>query len=400
MSLENDDSIFAQQLRRGFSRLEFDGPLEEDFREFYVGQNLRRTRLSGLLALLVTLAIAGLDLTLTVDAAKVDTVRLLVLSPLLAMLTIAVSIPAFERWYTSIMAIGVGLVGLTVIYIAHTAARAGASYVLADLVVVILYGCMFVGLLFHVAVRLALLMIAAHVIAGLLWGLPTLELVHTSLVLGGAAVIGGLSTYDLERSLRRNFLETGLLSELAERDGMTGLYNRRVFDGHVERLWQYSRRDGASLAIVFVDIDFFKIFNDAYGHQRGDDCLREVARFVARGAQRPLDLAARYGGEEFMLVLYDSEEDHARAVAERIRSDIELRGIPHAGSRIGQHITVSIGVAVAPPDSPRSLAGTIQLADEALYAAKHRGRNTVVVAPAVDSAETGKFRAVVSDGSR
>jgi diguanylate cyclase (GGDEF)-like protein len=399
LTAEGHASIFAEQLRRGFPTLRFAAPLEREFRDFYVAQNLRRTTFSGLIALVVVLAVAGIDRVLGgSDGAHLDTLRVGVLSPLLAALTIAVSLPALRRWYTPIMAVGIGFIGLVVIYISHTAALAGASYVLIDVVVVILYGSLFVGLLFNIAIYLAALMITAHVIAGLWFGLPLLELLHTSAVLGGTAFIGGMSTYNLEHSLRTNFLETGLLNELAERDGMTGLYNRRIFDDHVERLWRHSRRDGTALAIVFADIDFFKIFNDLYGHQAGDDCLKKVADCVARGAHRPLDLAGRYGGEEFMLALYGSSEDYAREIAEQIRHDVLSLAIPHAGSVAARCVTVSVGVAVAGSATARSLAGTIQLADEALYQAKSKGRNSVVFQDVDDSnAETGNFRATLRE---
>ena len=91
-------------------------------------------------------------------------------------------------------------------------------------------------------------------------------------------MIGGISTYNLEYALRTNFLETRVLNELAERDGMTGLYNRRIFDDYIERLWRQSRRESTGVAIIFVDIDFFKVYNDLYGHQAGDDCLKRVAQ--------------------------------------------------------------------------------------------------------------------------
>ncbi len=96
-------------------------------------------------------------------------------------------------------------------------------------------------------------------------------------MLGAAAVIGGIATYNLEHALRTNFLETRLLNELAERDGLTGLYNRRIFDDYIGRVWRQSRREDVALEIIFVDIDYFKIYNDLYGHQAGDDCLKKVA---------------------------------------------------------------------------------------------------------------------------
>jgi diguanylate cyclase (GGDEF)-like protein len=148
---------------------------------------------------------------------------------------------------------------------------------------------------------------------------------------------------------------------------------------------------------MFIDIDFFKTYNDLYGHQAGDDCLRRVAQCVARGAQRPLDLAARYGGEEFMLVLFGAAEDYARGMAEQIRADVQSLGIPHGGSQAAGAVTVSIGIAVAVPGSAHSLAGTIQMADEALYEAKRKGRNVVVLRGDAASSETGKFRVTLGE---
>jgi diguanylate cyclase (GGDEF)-like protein len=189
-----------------------------------------------------------------------------------------------------------------------------------------------------------------------------------------------------------------VLNELAERDGMTGLYNRRIFDDYVERLWRQSRRESTGVAIIFVDIDFFKVYNDLYGHQAGDDCLKRISKCIARGAKRPFDFAARYGGEEFVLVLYGPPEEYARSVPEQIRRDVLELGIPHAGSQAGKHVTVSVGLAMAKPETSRSLAGAIQTADEALYQAKREGRNRVVFKDSdSDDVETGNFRVIQRD---
>ena len=251
-----------------------------------------------------------------------NTLRLGVLCPLLVVLGVAISVPGAQRYYTEVVAVGVTLIGFVVTYIAHLAALAGSSYVLAGLVLVVLYGCLFLGLLFNVAVTIAGVLIAAHFVTGILVGLPFDVLYYSTAILGGAAVIGGISTYNLEHALRTNFLETRVLNELAERDGMTGLYNRRIFDDYIERLWRQSRREGTGVAIIFVDIDFFKLYNDLYGHQAGDDCLKRIAKCIARGAKRPFDFAARYGGEEFVLVLYGPPDDYART---RSRADSPRR---------------------------------------------------------------------------
>ena len=396
---DNYGSPYAEQLKRGFRGLRFSGLLEKDFREFYIAQNLPRARLSGLIALILVLAVTCIDLLLgSSTLGTLNTLRLGVLCPLLVILGVAISVPAAQRYYTEVVAVGVTLIGFVVTYIAHLGALSGSSYVLAGLVLVVLYGCLFLGLLFNVGVAVATVMIATHFVTGVAIGLPFDALYYSTAILGGAAVIGGISTYNLEYALRTNFLETRLLNELAERDGMTRLYNRRIFDDYMERLWRQSRREGTGVAIIFVDIDFFKLYNDLYGHQAGDDCLKRVAQCIARGAKRPFDFAARYGGEEFVLVLYGPPDEYARTVPEQIRRDVLELAIPHAGSQAAKHVTVSVGLALATPETGRSLAGAIQTADEALYQAKREGRNRVVFKDSdSDDVETGNFRVIQRD---
>jgi diguanylate cyclase (GGDEF)-like protein len=399
LDADGHGSPYADQLKRGFQKLRFAGLLEKDFRDFYTAQNLPRTRLSGLIGLILVLAVTCIDLVLgTPTGAELNILRLGVLCPLLVIVGIVTSLPAMQRYYTEIVAVGVTLIGLVSTYISHVAALAGASYVLAGLVLVVLYACAFVGLLFNVAISVSAVLIGGHLLMGIVMGLPPDELYYTSAILGGAAVVGCISAYNLEYAVRTNFLETRLLNELAERDGMTALYNRRMFDEHMQRIWRQSRREGVALAIIFVDIDFFKIFNDIYGHQAGDDCLKKVAKCIARGAKRPFDLSARYGGEEFVLVLYGPPDDYVRALPEQIRRDVLDLAIPHSGSQAAKYVSVSVGVAVARGSSSRSLPGAIQTADEALYQAKREGRNRVVFKDSDDSGvETGNFRVVYRD---
>jgi diguanylate cyclase (GGDEF)-like protein len=373
--------------------------LEREFRDFYDARNLPRARLSGLIALIVVLAVSCIDLLLGASsAASLNTLRLGVLCPLLVVLGVAISVPAAQRYYTEVVAVGVTLIGFVVTYIAHLGALAGSSYVLAGLVIVVLYGCLFLGLLFNVAITITCVMIVGHFVTGIGVALPLDALYYSTAILGGAAVVGGISAYNLEHALRTNFLETRRLNELAERDGMTGLYNRRIFDHYVERLWRQSRRDGTAVAIIFVDIDFFKVYNDLYGHQAGDDCLKRVARCIARGAKRPFDFAARYGGEEFVLILYGPPDDYARSVPEQIRRNVLDLAIPHDGSQVAKYVTVSVGLALATPQTTRSLAGAIQTADEALYQAKREGRNRLVFKDSdSDDVETGNFRVIQRD---
>lgn len=169
-------------------------------------------------------------------------------------------------------------------------------------------------------------------------------------------------------------LQGDLLRRAALTDGLTGLANRRHFDEQLLLHWRQCQRDQAPLALILVDVDHFKRYNDHYGHLAGDTCLRAVAQALGQGMQRPYDLAARYGGEEFACLLPNTSANGARHVAEQLQRLIEALALPHEASPLAPFITVSQGVAVRVPvasDEPRQL---IEEADTLLYRAKLEGR--------------------------
>lgn len=166
------------------------------------------------------------------------------------------------------------------------------------------------------------------------------------------------------------------LQRLSTVDGLTGLANRRRFDDVLDQECRRARRENSPLALIMTDVDFFKKYNDSYGHQGGDECLRRVAGVLAQAARRPADLAARYGGEEFALVLPHTTVEGAVTVAEALRAGVAALNILHTSSSTAPHVTLSLGVAVAHPDSPDLEPDKlIEHADAALYDAKRSGRN-------------------------
>ncbi|HSH30690.1 MAG TPA: PleD family two-component system response regulator [Thiohalobacter sp.] len=168
------------------------------------------------------------------------------------------------------------------------------------------------------------------------------------------------------------------LQRLSSLDGLTGIANRRQFDKQLEKEWQLALHNGTSLALVMIDIDYFKLYNDTHGHQLGDDCLKAVARELARVVHRPSDLVARYGGEEFGLILPDTDREGALQVAEKMQQVIHALNIEHEASKVSDRITLSIGVATASPCGGQP-CDLLKQADAALYEAKSRGRNRIVV---------------------
>ncbi|HEU0264990.1 MAG TPA: diguanylate cyclase [Geobacterales bacterium] len=186
---------------------------------------------------------------------------------------------------------------------------------------------------------------------------------------------------------------------LSSQDMLTGLANRRCLDDFLDREWKRAVREIRPVAVIMIDIDCFKAYNDAYGHQAGDECLQKVAREISCVVRRPGDLVARYGGEEFIAILPDTDLQGAVAVAETMRSRVERLEIKHKASRTGDHLTISLGVVQTSAQADLSFDALIGAADRALYLAKREGRNRIRIAGA-PSAMKSRVRANATSGQR
>ena len=168
-----------------------------------------------------------------------------------------------------------------------------------------------------------------------------------------------------------------ILQKLSSLDGLTGIPNRRRFDEGLKAEWQRAIRHSSSISLIMLDIDFFKLYNDTYGHQRGDDCLKQVAQTLVESVHRETDMVARYGGEEFTAILPETGFEGAFSVAETMRANVEQQNIAHENSKVSDHVTISVGVATWVPERDSQANDLITLADQALYKAKEKGRNRV-----------------------
>jgi diguanylate cyclase (GGDEF)-like protein len=384
----------AERRRRGYVRMRFTPYVEDQFRQHYARENYPRVRPILIVAAVTLLLITAVGLAEENISAVTVTFGMVGMMPLLMATLLASYQPERSLIYQWLLASSALCIGLIVTSVTMRASMSGLGYYFAAEVAWICVVWLVLGLLISYAATTALAISAAYCWGMVHWNFDLHQLIFCVLMLAAVNVVAGLCCGQLEFTLRLSFLDSKRLSELAERDGLTGLYNRRAYNDYMDRIWRQSRRDQGQITILLIDIDHFKLYNDVYGHQAGDDALKRVAQVIAMGAQRPLDFAARYGGEEFALVLYGPASEFGRDLPEQVRQQVENLGIPHEQSSTGPRLTVSIGVAIVTPGAQRSLAGAIQMADEALYQAKEEGRNRVVIKESrLTHIQTGRFRA-------
>ncbi|MBM4196293.1 MAG: diguanylate cyclase [Gammaproteobacteria bacterium] len=387
-------TLVGEQHRRGLARLRFTRYVEEQFRQHYADLNYPKVRPLLVIVTLAVVFLTGFGLARDNITPVTATFGLAVLMPLL-MATLMASYQRERHYlYQPLLAASTLLTGLIVTSVTLRASLHGTPYYFATEVAWIMIVWLISGLLFWYAATTALTITATYIWGLFHWKFGLHETAFEAILLAAVNAVGALCCFQLEVTARQSFRNKGILEDLAERDGLTGLYNRRAYNAYMERIWRQSRRDGGQITIMLFDIDHFKAYNDLYGHQAGDDALKRVAKVISLGAQRPLDCAARLGGEEMSLVLYGPPSDFSRELPQHLRQRVETMEIPHAESGASRFLTVSVGVAVVAANGERSLKGAIQLADEALYQAKEDGRNRVVVKDAGSShIETGRFRA-------
>jgi diguanylate cyclase (GGDEF)-like protein len=288
-----------------------------------------------------------------------------------------------------LVAFGVGLTSLAI-------ADLAASYdypALAGGFIIVVFAYFFLGLHYVVAVTTGFSLVAGYVALALFSGVEATAIVYTGYNLLVMNVICAIGAGQLELARRRDFLKERLLSYRAGYDALSELANRSAFDTHLADSWKNARETRTALALLLIDIDHFKAYNDQYGHQAGDRVIQRVGQVLKLLLRRPEDFASRYGGEEFSVILADIDEDSAIQMAERIRERVLMEKIEHVRSATATYVTVSIGVAhLLPHESDRSEKGLLQMADEALYSAKELGRNRVVKAAVESSSRTGVFR--------
>jgi len=367
----------VSRVRRG--QLHFpDAELERHFRVSYRAAARPWVRISLIVALCTTLGFTVIDHWLLVGPrlARPDIWRFGLQLPLVLIMLVLTTPRLYLRWYQPAIQIAAPLFSVGTVLMAVEATPAQLPLVAARLLLAAFFFYFMLGLSFNAALRCNLLLIAAYAVAALSGNIAPTVATYSLFVLFCANVIGGAGCYALEYANRVAFLERRRLAEVATHDGLTGLLNRAALEEQARSLWQHALLGRLPVSVMLIDIDHFKGYNDRYGHQEGDRCLREVAAAIRIAARRrPLDVVARYGGEEIIAILVGGDRADAAAAADRVRRAVADLGIAHDASTTRPYLTVSIGVATIDAGGDYSHERAVRRADLALYATKARGRD-------------------------
>lgn len=376
-----NSSDASRLLANGFRFLSFPEPLETEFRSDHRARLRGWNRIAIWIAACTVTGYVILDhFVLSAEHARItNLVRFGLHVPAVILMLVLTSKRFYSRWYDLGISIIAPLFGIGTVIMAAFSPPAEVPLVGGRLLLASFFFYFMVGLRLREALRANLIVYLALVIAFVAGTMPTATATYLIFTLFCANIIGFAGSYALEHANRTAFLEHRQLTEVATHDGLTTLLNRAAFEDQIRRVWQQAQRDRQTVAVIMIDIDCFKAYNDRYGHIAGDDCLRRVSKALRDAARRrPLDFVARYGGEELVAVLYGADQSYGESIARSLLAAVRELRIPHAGSPTQPHVTVSVGVVAVDAYRMGTHDGAVALADEALYAAKNKGRDQYV----------------------
>ena len=361
--------------------LRFAGKVESEFRAWFYATHVQRAAISLTLAQLLVFLSVGVDLLKADEPGErwAAVIKLLLISPLLLATQWIARQPRRRHLFPYFMCASIVAVGAAFSLINITGAGLGVELRYDGLVLVTVFTYFLGGLASVFACATGLALIALHIFLSASTGVALDQMAYESLFLLAVNAIGMLSANLTEQSVREAFWRFQTMTELSELDSLTQLMNRRGFDRVYAELWERAQRERRPIAIAFVDLDHFKNVNDRYGHEVGDQALKNVARVLAHQTDPHPTLCARLGGDEFIAVWYDVERPRAELIAARIPRTVESLAMRNEGVG-GGILTVSVGLAVVQPDFNAAGGDLLRRADQALYQAKQYGRNRLSVA--------------------
>ncbi len=371
----------SRLLANGFRFLRFPEPLESEFRSEHRARLRGWNRIAIWVAACTVTGFAILDhFVLSAQHSRItNMVRFGIQVPAVILMLVCTSRRFYNRWYDLGISIIAPLFGCGTVIMAAFSPPAEVPLIGGRLLLASFFFYFMVGLRLREGLRANMFVFCALVVAFLASSMPTATVTYLLFTLFCANIIGFAGSYALEHANRTAFLEHRQLTEVATHDGLTALLNRAAFEDQIRRVWQQAQRDRQTVSVIMIDIDYFKAYNDRYGHVAGDDCLRRVSSALRDAARRrPLDFVARYGGEELAAVLYGADQAYGESIARSLLAAVRELRIPHASSQTQPYVTVSVGVVAVDAYRMPTHDGAVAMADQALYAAKNKGRDQYV----------------------
>lgn len=400
--IEHQIDLYKQLLTSKKFSLRFPSPIEKDYRRSSDEAYVRSSRGVLFFGLLIYLAFAISDFALGLDrTGELLTMRITITSMLVIVFLMIIK-PRYLEWVVLVAAVGMILVGLSlIVFMSMLSGPYSYAYQLG-----MIPWQVFILIALRTHTRAIFVCSITVFVTYILYSINkeykpsgseidalALDLQLMFLTFWGLLIVMGVYLgYFMEKFSRVDYVNNRLLALDAERltllseelhilsttDSLTGLSNRRHLEKELDSEWSRAQRAGDSISLIMIDIDYFKKYNDCYGHQQGDECLKKVSELFQRHVKRSGELVARYGGEEFMIILPRVALAEAQTIAENIRIDVASLNIPHFDSDKGR-VTISSGVATTVPEVGDCIGDLIKAADSALYRAKDGGRDCVVV---------------------
>lgn len=377
---ERDLMKYRAQLDAGFRNLRFDDELEQEFEQQYYDRNIAKQRTAIVVAIVLVLILFPIDYAFL--GATSREYYLLVRAWFTLPVLVICFFGTFIRWLRPFFQISaffvVLLIGVGTNLIVAFTARQGEPLPYEGLMLIIFIGFLLAGMRFRFSLACSTLLLLSYVVLAEHYMPPLPYPFHNYFFIFGSLVVGGASAYTLEYQARLGFLQRGALRNQAKIDPLTGLLNRGAINQQLSTLFDFGFREQRHLTLLLLDIDYFKKYNDLYGHIAGDECLIQFASALTRCCRRSLDFAGRYGGEEFMLVWFDTKPEETAQLSQLVQDEIARLDIANEGSEISDALTTSGGMITGIPSGQHNPALFIQKADDCLYEAKRAGRDQIV----------------------
>lgn len=386
------DDVTSVKVYADITKLRFNGQLEQGFQTSYSRHFNQYIRWVMLVATCIYIFSGIYDFILLAPLhGRIWEVRYLLGLPLLVLLVLYSFSNNFWRFQQQVLLSYILVVTLTLALMAAISLPTQSSIYFTGALIAQMAGLNIMRLQFRYAVVGCITMVTFEVLVLLMFKYSLEKILTDVYFYSSVTLVSLMGNYFLERFARQDYLQKRLLDHEKERlkemnlhlehlvtsDALTGIANRRNFDETIEDEWRRAQRGHYPLSLLMIDIDYFKMYNDYYGHQKGDECLKQIAKVLSAHGKRAGDLVARYGGEEFAIISAGTSYKDAIAFAQKICRAVAGAKIPHAASEVSSIVTASIGVATVIPLVDQSVKNLIADADKNLYQAKANGRNGV-----------------------